>query len=256
MRSNNEQEALDQLVNAVLGSAKYRHICPDLVRNIGAQELTRRRNQKEALKQTKNKLHQVSGAYGLERPERYAQWLAELKKAVATNNRADLQSLCQQIMQGHASTKERLPILNEFYSTLLGELPPITSVLDIACGLNPLSLPWMPQLASSTYYACDIHQPMLDFLQQYFNILSIKGEARACDVLQQCPATQVDLALVLKTIPCLEQVDKHAGKRLLETLQARYIIVSFPIYSLGGKSKGMSEFYAAHFRELVGEKYI
>jgi 16S rRNA (guanine(1405)-N(7))-methyltransferase len=56
---------------------------------------------------------------------------------------------------------------------------------------------------------------------------------------------------VLKTIPCLEQLDKSIGRRLLEGLPAEHILVSFPAQSLGGRSKGMVENYEAHFREMV-----
>jgi len=51
---------LDQLVQSVLTSSKYQRVTRDLVRTIGAQELTKRRNLKEAVKATKNKLHQIA----------------------------------------------------------------------------------------------------------------------------------------------------------------------------------------------------
>ena len=62
------------------------------------------------------------------------------------------------------------------------------------------------------------------------------------------------MALILKTIPCLEQLDKTAGLRLLETIQAEHILVSFPVHSLGGRSKGMVENYEARFHALVQGK--
>jgi 16S rRNA (guanine(1405)-N(7))-methyltransferase len=61
----------------------------------------------------------------------------------------------------------------------------------------------------------------------------------------------VQLAFALKTIPCLEQVDKQIGLRLLQQLDADYILVSYPAHSLGGRSKGMVKNYAAAFQEMV-----
>jgi len=58
-----EQLQLDELVQAVLASPKYRAISEELIRSIGARELSARRGMKEAVKATKNKLHQVAGAY-------------------------------------------------------------------------------------------------------------------------------------------------------------------------------------------------
>jgi 16S rRNA (guanine(1405)-N(7))-methyltransferase len=82
-------------------------------------------------------------------------------------------------------------------------------------------------------------------------LLHVDGEAMVCDVIQQCPAHKVDVAFVLKTIPVLEQVDKNAGRRLLQSIQADHLVVSFPGASLGGKGKNMDANYGSHFNELI-----
>lgn len=247
-----DDEALDKLVNAVLSSTKYKDICADLVRSIGSQELTKRRSSKEALKATKNKLHQVGGAY-LDGREDYTTWLSELAATAHLNDQAELRRTCRNIMAHHASTRERLPILDQFYSTILADIAPIHSVLDIACGLNPLAIPWLPLAENATYYACDIFAPLVDFLNRYLQLLPMRGYIQNRDVIQSCPTREVDVAFVLKTIPCLEQVDKHAGYHLLRTINAHYLVVSFPIHTLGGRSKGMATYYKTHFRELVDD---
>lgn len=247
-----DEEALDRLVEDVLGSTKYRGVCPELIRGIGSQELAKRRNIKEALKSTKNKLHQIGGAYFAERAD-YAAWLDELAENVCRDEQAELQRVCREIMTHHASTRERLPILDQFYHTILADLAPIHSVLDIACGLNPLALPWLPLAENATYDACDIFVPLVDFLNNYLQLMHMQGHVETRDVTQACPTQQVDLALLLKVIPCLEQIDKQAGYRLLHTLNARTLVVSFPVHSLGGKNKGMATYYEAHFRGLVAD---
>ena len=244
-------EVLDQLIAAVLGSAKYRAIHPGLVARIGKDELAKGRKLKEAVKATKNKLHQVGGAYlGGQKP--YAEWLSDL-----TEYQYDVETfelLLLEIMENHASTKERVPILDHFYTSIFASLPPFESVLDIACGLNPLTIPWMNLPSGTKYFACDIYGDMIGFVQEVLNLLPIDGTAQSCDGISNPPGTEVDLALVLKTIPCLEQVDKQAGERLLEQLNAKYILVSFPAKSLGGRDKGMRENYEARFNQLVEGK--
>lgn len=252
LKSSNQPE-LDRLVDEVLASAKYRDICPALVHHIGAQELSKRRNHKEALKSIKNKLHQVSGAY-LEGHNNYPRWLNQFQQAVLSGDRSILQQLCLNIMSYHTSTRERLPIMDQFYAACMADLAPVRSVLDIACGLNPLAIPWMPLADNASYYAYDIHQQMLDFLAQCMTMLGIRGHAEAIDVVQNCPTQEVDVALVLKTLPCLEQIDKQAGSYILHTLKARHMIVSFPVASLGGKNRGMIAYYDAHFRALIGNE--
>ncbi len=208
----------------------------------------RRRNLKDAIKATKNKLHQVGGAY-LDGTLPYARWLDLLRDA-ASDPEA-LRDTCREIMRHHASTAERLPILDEFYNVVLADLRPVRSVIDVACGLNPLAIPWMPLAPGAAYYAYDIYQDMIDFVGAFMDLIGIEGQAQARDVLQFVPPHKADVALILKTIPCLEQVDKAAGLRLLESVNADVLIVSFPVRSLGGYDKGMAATYEAHLRDLL-----
>lgn len=252
--SQSSEADLASLLDAVFASARYRGLCPDLVRSIGAQELGKRRNLKEAIKATKNKLHQVGGAYlGSVLDTRV--WLDEVQQMQTRQDMVALRAACRRMMDYHTSTRERLPILDQFYTTLFADLGPIHSILDLACGLNPLALPWM--LATSaerplTYYACDIYQHLATLHESWFHLLNIEGYANICDILQHCPSQRVDVALLLKTIPCLEQIDKAATHALLQTINARYLIISFPIQSLGGRNKGMLAYYEQHFSTLPG----
>jgi 16S rRNA (guanine(1405)-N(7))-methyltransferase len=239
---------LDTLVDTVLNSAKYREVSPTLVRAIGAQELRKRRNQKEAVKATKNKLHQTVGAYWQGNQE-YADWLAQLTAAAA--DPTQVRTVCQSILRHHASTRERLPLLPDFYATLFAGLPPIHSVLDLACGLNPLTIPWMPLAADAVYQACDIAHDQAAFLHEALPLLGVQGSATVCNLLETIPAIKADVVLLLKTLPCLEQVDPTIGARLLTTIDAPVLIVSFPGQSLGGRHKGMTTTYPAHLQALL-----
>ncbi len=242
---------IDELVATVRGSAKYRRICADIVRGVGERELAKGRRLKEAIKATKKKLHQIGGAY-LECGVDYAAWLGELR--AVSGSKGDFRRTCARIMGCHSSTKERLEILDTFYATVLADLPPIRSVLDLACGLNPLAIPWMGLPDGAAYYAYDVYEDMVGFLDGFTQLVPVRGEARACDVLQSCPMPRVDLALVLKSIPCLEQIDRPATAQLLDRIDASHLLISFPIHSLGGWDKGMPANYEARFRELAAGK--
>jgi 16S rRNA (guanine(1405)-N(7))-methyltransferase len=254
MNTSPERAALlEELVAAVLKSAKYSNLSQELIRDIGARELANRRNLDEAIKATKRKLHQIGGAYTVGSRD-YARWLSELRIAVKSGQRSDLLTCCKQIMGYHASTKERLPILERFYAETLADIPPPRTVLDLACGLNPLALPWMPLAERAEYYAYDIYQDMAEFLNEFLALMHTEGRAEARDVLRHAPEQPADLALLLKAIPCLEQIDAPAVSRLLEYVNARHMLISFPVHSLGGRSKGMSLNYEARFGELVAGK--
>jgi 16S rRNA (guanine(1405)-N(7))-methyltransferase len=248
-----ESDDLLRLEQLVLASGKYACITPELVRSIGLKELAKRSNIKEAVKSTRNKLHQVASSYR-EKPIPFNLLERELLDLPSDLAIPGVRSFLQSTMSLHISTAERLPILDRIFGETLRELPPITSVLDLACGLNPLAIPWMPLEKTVQYYACDVFTDMLSFLNQFFSHFALKGSAFACDLTTAIPQHEVDLAIALKTIPCLEQVDKQVGIRLLEQVKARYLLISFPAHSLAGKSKGMVRNYEAHFLNLVAGK--
>ncbi len=311
MMTKPQPDTIAELIQAVQSSQKYAAISEAMIRSIGLRELAARRNLKEAIKATKNKLHQVAGAY-LDARLPYDEWLAllaaaaddrpfdaaqgrrpttdpstplrtgdrppttdpstplragdrpfdaaqgrrpttdeALSNSVLGTQSSALAQACLAIMRHHASTRERLPILESFYASTLASLGPVRSVLDLACGLNPLALPWMPLAPDASYYACDIYADMIAFLNGFFAQAGIRGQACVCDLAAGAPDEQADLALVLKALPPLDQQTKHAGRDLLRALNVRHILVSFPAHSLGGRGKGMAENYEQRFRALA-----
>ncbi len=246
-------DELAKLTTAVLASYKYRYISPELVRRIGARELAVRHDFKEAVKATKNKLHQVGGAYFMTRLD-YDRALADLR--AAAGDEVAWRAACRQVMALHASTRERLSILEEFYAITLADLPPVHTVLDVACGLNALAWLWMPFGAQTRYLACDMYADMMAFVADFMRLAGIAGETAVCDLIGDPPTQPVDLALLLKLLPVLEQVEETAVPRLLDALQARYLLISFPTASLGGRRKGMTASYEAQFwRWAAGRKW-
>jgi 16S rRNA (guanine(1405)-N(7))-methyltransferase len=241
-------EQLEALVAEVLGSAKYRAISPELVRAVGARELAARRTLREAVKETKGRLHQVAGAF-LDRAPRYAAWLEELRGAAG--DQAALRDACRRIMAGHASTRERLPELERMYAAVFAALPPVGRLVDAACGLNPLAAPWMPLAPGASYFACDLYADMCAFAGAALPLLGLRGEAAVWDLAASAPPWEADVALVLKTLPVLEHVRRGAGRELLRGLNAPQLVVSFPTRSLGGRNVGMAATYAGQMREIA-----
>ena len=251
---NTEQE-LDALVAAVLASAKYRHVSPVFARAVGARELAIRPNLKAAIKATKNALHQAGGAFQ-DAPIDYARALIRLQEAWnGDQTGVPFRDACRAALAAHTSTRERLPILDEFYTTIFTALPaPPLRVLDIACGLNPLARPWMPLPPSTEYVACDIYADQMGFLNDFMALCGYSGRAEVRDVIGSPPDEPADLALILKPLPCLEAMDKSAPTRLLDAVRAPWLLVSFPAQTLGGRRKGMTAHYESRFRALLDER--
>ena len=71
------------------------------------------------------------------------------------------------------------------------------------------------------------------------------------NALEDMSAPAADIAFLLKTLPCLEQIESGAGQRLLHQIDAPLLIVSFPNHSLAGRKKGMTQHYAAYFDAIT-----
>jgi 16S rRNA (guanine(1405)-N(7))-methyltransferase len=239
---DNPDDLLDQLVANIQSNKKYASILPAFIRRIGKIELEKRRNLKEAIKETKSKLHQVTGAYIGEKAE-YASWLILLSDSGKSHDPETLKDTCKHILYQHASTRERLSYIDDFYQAIFCKVPPVTSVLDLACGLNPLSIPWMGLDKRCQYHAWDVNTGMVDFLNEASNFLKIDLSVRSVDLLSVIDFHETNLVFLLKTLPCLEQVQKGISVTLLKRITARNIIVSFPSKSLSGLSKGMDHHY-------------
>jgi 16S rRNA (guanine(1405)-N(7))-methyltransferase len=246
----NFEDQLQKLVASVQDADKYKQISPLLVRDIGRLELTKRASLKEAIKATRSKLHQIGSAFQ-EKPIPYSKWNEELSHLPNQLNALESISFINSCLPAHASTSERMPIVEKFFTETLASIAPITSILDLACGLNPLSVPWMPLSRTCTYSGCDIYADMVDFVNRFLEHFSIKSNLQVADLTKEIPQEKAQVAFLLKTIPCLEQLDKTAGRRLLHDLQTQNILVSFPVRSLGGHSKGMVSNYESHFNNLV-----
>ncbi|MDH5482120.1 MAG: hypothetical protein OEY22_04475 [Candidatus Bathyarchaeota archaeon] len=250
---SDKKKQLDQVVNAVLKSPKYRNVCDDLIKNIGAQELSKQKNIKAAIKSTKNKLHQIAGAYFPKKPD-YCLWLNKLRAAKKSRSEELFRKVCADIMLYHYSTRERLNILDEFYARIFSLLPAINSIVDVACGFHPLSIPWMHLPQRVRYYAYDVYKDMIRFLNEFMALNEVQGCAEVMDVVQKTPEISTELAFVLNTIPCFEQIEKSAGLKVLESINSNFLVVSFPAHTLGGREKDMRRHYEARFGELTEKK--
>ncbi len=241
--------AVAEVVAAVQQGAKYATVDAGLVAALASQELAKGRRPKDAIKEVKGRLHQSVAAYHAGRPD-FDAWQNRLVQAAGED---ELRAACRDIMAAHHSTRERLAFLDEFYRTVLGDLGAIETLLDLGCGLNPLALPWMGLPVTATYVACDVDYTQMAFLDWWLAWRRQPGRAFVHNLLTGVPqpAAPVDIALLLKIVPCLEQQDRRLGERLLDELHARVLVISFPAQSLGGRRKGMVDTYARRMDELL-----
>lgn len=245
-------ERLGRVVETVLAARKYRYVHPNLVQAIAAAELAKGLSDRAAIKATKNQLHQSAAVYFPKNP-RYDQGICQLQEAVEAGNHLSVRAILRGLMAAHISTQERLPLLDTLYDDIFRHLPQVQSLLDVACGLHPLARPWMPLPPHVHYTAWDIFADQIDFLNRFFQVMQYAGTAVQGNVLEDLHTPPVDVAFLLKTLPCLEQIESGAGQRLLRQINAAFLVVSFPSHSLGGRQKGMPHNYNTYFQAIVND---
>lgn len=242
---------MDHLVAKIQQSKKYRNIPVETIARMVEWAKLRAKKEKEIEKLAKNKLHQVYGAYfDQSRTKKIEKVLATVPSTFDTNF---LKSICLDILSYHASSKERLPILDVFYKKIFQQIDQPSRILDLACGLNPFTLPWLTDHGTFQYYAADIDHGSVALFNQFFQLGNFNAKAFTNDLLISLPVVKADVVFLFKTLPCLEQQEKGISLKLLSQLSESQIVVSFPAKSLGGKEKGMYTHYQSFFESLIAE---
>jgi len=255
-------EELNALVEEIRLSRKYRDldIHPETIRDVLQRELQVHRSPKEALKAARQKLHNIIAPY-LGDPDypAAAQALEEafrgedLPEGTSSGETTEsVREVCLQIMASHASTRERLPLLDHFYERIFAHTGKPSTILDLACGLNPLSFPWMGLSTETRYHAYDIHGPRVELINHFFRLQGMAPLAAARDVLVDPPAQEADVGFFFKEAHRFEQRHKGANRTFWQALRVRYLLVSLPSSSLSGRHD-LAERQRRLVRSILGD---
>ena len=249
-------DAIRAVAEAVAEARRYRAVDPSVVRRLAREELGRARGRDDAVKRVKRRLHQAVGAY---RPGAGGAGLArDLERLTTARQRdpsgAELRAVCHRLLARHASTHERLPFLDRFYTAIwdvIGGAP--ASLADLGCGLAPLALPWMALPPATPYHAIDADVAAIQLVDGFLSLLGQPHVAEARDLAAPFTAPAADVALLLKLVPILDRQDPAAALRLLRSLQVRHVVLSFPVRSLGGRRRGMETTYRRRVDSLLAD---
>jgi 16S rRNA (guanine(1405)-N(7))-methyltransferase len=221
----------DAVARQILASPKYRGLDPSLVRRVAGEAAQRSRDRGQALRYARRKLHQAFGAFLVGSPARA---VADVVASVAAG-RAGLREAAIDGMRAHASTAERIDWLVPFYQQVGAWCGPAGSVADLACGLNPLAMPWMRLAPGASYWACEIDRDLAGALRELDPVMPARLTVTTCDLVAAPPVLRADVALLLKTVTTLEQQRAGASRRVLSALNCRHVVLSLPRRSLGGR---------------------
>ena len=236
---------LFEIINEIKNKKELRNISDKVVENILKGELRKRRHLYERLslikniKQLKNDeefyllfkevrriLHEL---YGLYTPKEDK----EIDK-ILFNNEMTLEQKIIELLMLTRSTAERINFYKEIYKNIFIEKP--LEILDLASGLNPISIYFSDQKPKKYYYV-DISEKILDINYQILKELNIENEGWLIDLLD--PDDRIfrhyQYIFFWKIFPILEKYNFYAPRNLLSKLDFDYLIISFPQKSIGKK---------------------
>ena len=212
---------------AKIGEAKkYRDVHPDVIARVCAETQGRFKKPKDWEKAARAALHGITGAF-----------------TDADARTRDGDDPLTALLRSHASTAERLPLarMDALYERIFSVTGTPGELLDLACGLNPVYLraryPDMRIVGVDASHRCaqlctDPDQP---------RCVGVWADLLSPDVVPRAP---FDLALLFKLVPLLERQRAGSAAEMMRGIDAKWLAVSFPTRTLGGRNVGMAAHYA------------
>lgn len=154
-------------------------------------------------------------------------------------------------LESHVSTKERMQHYAEFFQLCLDvwnkqETHKPARILDIACGLNPVAWAIYQQTHTSVfdqhieYIAQELSEKDCAQLQLFFDVQGIKGKTIPANIVQQYDIlthiSHVDWCFLLKTLDTLEAQERYCTYKIMQAINAKLFIVSFPLTTVRGQT--------------------
>jgi len=243
-----ENTAIKQRVlEKVLKTKKYHSIYQPTIKRI-IDDLAAKYPDKQLEKKTKQKLHQIWGAY-FHRPN----FDKLFKNFKIKAKKEGTQKALENLLMLQTSTKERTPILDNYYKEIFKITGEPNKIIEAACGINALTYPWMK--TDAKYIGFDVDIELIDFINNVFHEIDVypKANVKLGDILIDKPE-KADVVFLLKVLVLLDRQRKDGGIAAMRQYPCKYLIVSFPTLTLSGRDKGMLDYYTTYFCGLTKEE--
>ena len=202
-------------------------------------DVGKEKERKKLVKETRATLRHLYGAFRLRGYDRKEKFLQKM------NHWGD-KEVAEKILLLHLSSRERLNTYPTLYKKLHAKFT-FKTVLDLGCGLNVFSLPWMGYVS---YYGIDVNKDDVEFCNSYLEKFNLGGGVRWGDVMGFEKFVHTDVTFLFKMLEALETLEKGSTKKLLDRLTSKYIVASFATRTMSG-GKSLSTRRLKWFKDLV-----
>ena len=237
---------IDEIINNILESKKYKYVSRDLITRLVTTMSQRYKKKKDIINAVKRELHISYESFLIDDN------LVNARKVITNSN--DINDVVNNVILKHKSTKERLSSVNALYNYIKNNTNNYKNIIDIGCGLNPITLPlWNNNF--DTYKGYDVSSDLIDtinmFFKKFYNNESYNATVKdIVNVHEEC-----DVLLAFKILPILDSFKKGSSKDVLSNISFKRAIISFPLKSLSGKNKNMKTYYETNFESQIKDLY-
>lgn len=225
-----------EIAESILKSPKYRAIAPDAVRRIAAEECAK--GGADIEKRARNRLHQIADAFMSQRDQSMLRGFLD---------EGDIDGA----LNSHASTRERMSARDEYMAIIGRNCPAGGTIIDAACGLNPLML----GAAGYRVRGLDIQMTAVKAINDWAQKSGWDISAENADLLSAEKLPAGDLTLLMKLLPVLDAQKAGEGMRLLNKAQSPRVLISFPTRTLSGRGVGMERNYGSKLENAIDGKF-
>jgi 16S rRNA (guanine(1405)-N(7))-methyltransferase len=231
----NYSEQFPVLIDCVKRSRKYRdmQLPDDMLFDLLEKEALKSTSTADLDDRFRAKLHNIIASY-LETIDYALETERLLKQPELLSDVMHEKSWAESLLSNHASSRERLPFLSELYETIWAEIGVPASILDLACALDPLGIPWMNLPATTIYLAYDVHKPRVDFLNTYFKLAHPNAKAIQQDILVNPPDGHAKVAFFFKEAHRMQKREPGVLSHFFASIPAKTLVVSLPAADLKG----------------------
>ncbi|MFH1972402.1 MAG: hypothetical protein ABIJ18_02895 [archaeon] len=201
-----------------------RFVSSVILKYLPKYDTSKKSGKDKLIKEVRAKLREVYGAFRAKNYDKKFKFLDGM-------NQWDDKLSAANILKVHLSTRERIEYNDKVYNWIKSYID-FNSVLDLGCGFNVFSMPWMGKV---NYYGIDINRDDVDFCNKYMSKFSLSWGIRWANLLTFDNYVFSDVCFMFKILDGLESIERGASAKLLSKIRSQYIVASFATKSLGGK---------------------
>jgi 16S rRNA (guanine(1405)-N(7))-methyltransferase len=224
----------------------------DSLKEKSVEKLSKSKEFKVVVKEVKQSLHRLYGMFQEKDKTKRDELLINLKNEFENNNITNKNwnnefviSVHENLLSTHSSTKERLEIYEGLYDKIFEITGKPKSILDLGCGLNFLSFPYM-NLNVLEYLGMDISDDDLKFLREYGEFISkykkVKIDTKPINLIEAknknlfFDIKKHDVCFIFKVLEIIELSKSHKiSEKIIVDVPAKWLVISFPTRTLTKK---------------------